>query len=258
MGQEGKEIFRHIVQRRNELKKHPFLSEFSQRRMNPSSLMSFSPYLFSWVIGFREILTYLYRPQGQNQDPLLTQHQKYLNSVQEEVNHHTTEDYDHWTMFIKDMKHSALRDQSDNFLVSESLLTLFGEFYGPLTRPIRDLVYSLVHEARSSDSPLLRATMVEAMESTYPMFAEATRDFIREQGWYGKMEFFGRTHMEAEMDHAVGSWFQDKVYFSHEVVMTAEEVSKGMKLVDLVYDGFADMFSVFHQIQCRHHAQQQV
>ncbi|KAL7567532.1 hypothetical protein ACA910_009538 [Epithemia clementina (nom. ined.)] len=198
--------------------------------------MAFAPHLFVFIIGFREVLHYLDVPNST--DP-----------VQLDVNNHAKEDGDHFLFFLHDL---ALMKLHTDYTEAPPVELFKGFYSSPDTRPAHDLVYLLISIAMKTKSPVHRAALLEIIESTYPVMAKPCSEFINRHGLYDVLQFFGREHVEAEMAHAVGSWFDDeKKVWKHEHMLTSDELSYILSLVDTIYEGFSNMFSGFRQNQLK-------
>ncbi|KAL0490911.1 aspartate carbamoyltransferase regulatory chain [Acrasis kona] len=216
---------------------HPFHQTMKREDMSFKAKMAFAPEWANITMGFKDFLDYASRPGSD--DP-----------VQQHVNDHAEEDADHFPWFFNDLKRL---DLENDFLTQQSgpkcALRLMTGLYAPKSAISRELNYRRIERARNSTSARVRTVLVEIFESTYAIFAGHIAELVKREGRWEELEYFGRIHVEAEMGHSAGSWFEDNKGIEVEKDMSAEEIKESLEDINEMMELCMKLLEFLHQEQ---------
>lgn len=180
-----KTIVEFIEQQARAFADAPFFHFLRDERLDPRQRFSFVPCLAPWAFGFADLNKYVLRDDAS------------ADSIQRMVNTHTSEDDDHWRMYLQDVETLGMNDVQD----FNSVLKLL---WGEESQRTRRVVYELAGLIPSAD-PVLRIILIKALEeSSHLSFKEAfqvAEAFRRLTG--RQLAFFGDSHLALEGEHTM-------------------------------------------------------
>jgi len=168
--------------------------------------LSFAPSMLFFVLGFKDMLSVM-RVNNPKTD------------TDFEINTHCDEDLDHWKWYLRDLESLGFIPQSWGSRMSD----MFKQIWGDESFEVRSLVYTVIHQAKKHDNPLMSLIMIEYLEAAFAVFIRHMLVPINEMGYYEKLEYFGKVHVEKEASHSRGSWVDghrsepDEPFKQHEL-----------------------------------------
>jgi len=113
--------------------------------------------------------------------------------------------------------------------------------WGDETKAIRQLMYSWIAWAKKTDDPMIVLTTFEAMEAGLKDLFEVAyaKVFLPAEGELKFLEYFGKTHVELEVNHTVTSWFKEgeQPYRPlSELSVTEETKSLALEVVEDIFE----------------------
>jgi hypothetical protein len=142
-----------------------------------------------FVLGFRDVLSYLKRPNPKD----VWDHA---------INIHCDEDANHWLWFIQDLQKIGVKETAWGQDFAELLTATWSE----AGYASRDMVYTLIHYAKTTSDPFINLAVIESLEAAFAVFIDALMPQIEKKGWQDDLRYFGSRHHQDESNHALGSW----------------------------------------------------
>jgi len=191
--------------------------------------ISFYPAMTFFVLGFKDLLGYLKKPIPKS-------------DIERAINQHCIEDSHHWLWFLNDMKQLQI-EQTETGKHSSSLLELIWQDNNFSSR---DMIYSLIHLAKTYSDAVSHLAMIECLEAAFASFIDALHPHFDKPYWNKNLTYFGSRHHESEASHEMGSWIEThnqppQVGFLEGIKMNDEQ----RELIDFVFDKFDRMFTVW-------------
>lgn len=178
-------IFTMIEKEKSNLAKHELIEWIS----TTDQPLTFVPAMTFFVLGFRDVLSYLKRPNPKD----IWDHS---------INVHCEEDANHWLWFIEDMQKIGVKETAWGKDFTELLKTTWSE----TGYASRDMVYTLIHNAKVNSDPFVSLALIESLEAAFAVFINALMPQIEKRGWQNDLRYFGSRHHEDESNHALGTW----------------------------------------------------
>lgn len=217
-----KTIFSAIDQEKIKLEKHELI-EWMSTTHQP---LAFVPSMTFFVLGFRDILSYLKRPNPKD----IWDHS---------INVHCEEDAHHWLWYIEDLQKIGVRETTWGKDFSKLLLTTWSSE----GHASRDMVYEVIHFAKSTNDPFIHLALIESLEAAFAVFINALMPQIEKRGWQNDLRYFGSRHHEDESGHALGSWVGD---VSIDQTLKSIELNESQK--DLALKFVSETFLKFNSL----------
>lgn len=183
-----KSIFKLIDEEKSHLSNHELINWIS----TTDHPLTFAPAMTFFVLGFRDILSYLKRKSPKD----VWDHA---------INVHCEEDANHWLWFIEDLQKIGV-DETDWGKNFSSLLT---QTWSENGYAARDMVYTLIHFAKTNNDPFVNLALIESLEAAFAVFINVLMPTIEKNGWQNELRYFGSRHHEDESNHALGTWVGD-------------------------------------------------
>lgn len=182
-----REMLELIHQERKALEKEELFLWLADDSVDGGLRLSFAPAMFSYLMGFKDVLGILRRPTSQ------AKFDRYINA-------YCAEDADHWRWYLEDLR-----------TLGYALGSLGGDFpsfcdraYGPDTEINRTTIFRLAHyAAQTKADPLLALLLITTFEATGIVFIGHTRKAATSLGLDDGLSYFGREHYEEEFGHSV-------------------------------------------------------
>lgn len=222
------QVLARIEDHKVKLESHQLI-QWMKESQNP---LAFSPAMTFFVLGFKDILSYLKRAEPKTQLDLM-------------INVHCEEDSHHWLWFISDLENLGL------------LETDWGKNFSHLLRTVwsnqgwasRDMVYHTVHLAKQNPDALAHLTLIECLEAAFAVFINNLSPHFSRADWNKNLRYFGDRHHEDESNHAMGSWTEEGADFSSDMAnpLAQADDARLVQLVDEVFAGFDRMFVAWFQ-----------
>ncbi|MGR9052790.1 MAG: hypothetical protein ACU84J_09090 [Gammaproteobacteria bacterium] len=122
------------------------------------------------------------------------------NAFEEAINAHAQVDATHWTMLAEDLERLGVRTGDGSYGSAMRLM------WSDIGAPFRDYMYWMAHRAQvCGDSPFLRASVMEAAETTSRLFFGVTRHIAHlfKQATGSTLRYFGDEHVQLDVDTAM-------------------------------------------------------
>ena len=226
------EILARITHAKQQLSHSAFLKALASNAITTEEKLSFVPAMAFFVMGFRDILSYLRYPHPKT-------------PLEKSVNRHCDEDAGHWEWYVRDLQRLGYSFSA----WGPDLVSFFDRLWSNDTQACRDLVYTTLHYAKRSDDPAVRLVIIEVMEATFGAFIDALHQSTSQSAHYSELQFFGLLHYQAERDHELGSWIAGNhdSSFLKQITMTTQSEILGLEIVDELFRRFDKMFHQWHQ-----------
>lgn len=225
-------LFQLIDSKRQQLANHSLC--FHLQEMSPREKLLFIPHMSFFVLGFKDML-----------DKIKVDNPK--NHIEKMINHHCEEDYEHWRMFLKDLK---TLDMDVDYWGGDidSVLSLI---WAKESYAVRDQVYLVMKCIDGCKTPHEKLIVVECLEAAFAAFIESLTIYTKKSDLYKTLDYFGELHYEQEADHEMGSWLEEsgpKAVMPHQAkyVMRAELMEK---YINDIFNGFDQVFNVWQKAQ---------
>lgn len=215
--------FNLIDQEKSELAKHELITWIS-REEHP---LTFVPAMTFFVLGFRDVLSYLKRSNPKD----IWDHS---------INVHCEEDANHWTWFIEDMQKIGVRETDWGNDFSKLLTSTWSED----GQPSRDMIYGLIHHAKTNSDPFVHLALIESLEAAFAIFINALLPQIEKRGWHNDLRYFGSRHHEDESNHALGTWVGE-TSIDHDLKSVVLSDLQKMQSELIIRDTFQKFHNVF-------------
>lgn len=216
-------IFIMIEDEKTKLAKHD-LVEWIATSKQP---LTFVPAMTFFVLGFRDVLSYLKRANPEN----IWDHS---------INIHCDEDANHWLWFIEDLQKIGVKETAWGKDFAELLTATWSE----TGYASRDMVYTLIHYAKTNSDPFVNLAMIESLEAAFAVFINALMPQIENRGWQNDLRYFGSRHHEDESNHALGSWVGETSVDNDLKTISLNEFQKSQANF-IVQETFGKFHSVF-------------
>jgi len=151
--------------------------------------LSFTPSMLFFVLGFKDMLSAMHVSNPKTEIDL-------------EINTHCDEDLDHWKWYLRDLESLGFIPQSWGSRMSD----MFKQIWGDESYEVRNLVYTIVHQVKKFNNPLMSLIMIEYLEAAFAVFIRHMLVPIKQLGYFEQLEYFGKVHVEKEAAHSRGSW----------------------------------------------------
>lgn len=222
-----KKVFAQIEREKEKLARHDLMKWMS----TTSQPLSFAPAMTFFVLGFRDVLSYLKRPKPES----VWDHM---------INIHCDEDANHWIWFIEDLQKIGVSETAWGTDFSQLLQTMWSEE----GQKSRDMVYSLIHFVKQNQDPFVNLALVETLEAAFAVFISTLMPQIEKFGWQNDLRYFGSRHHDDESNHAMGSWVGELEVDSslEEVELNDVQAIESDKVVRELFSKFNDLFSSWY------------
>ncbi|MDO9181807.1 MAG: hypothetical protein Q7U04_05335, partial [Bacteriovorax sp.] len=205
--------------------------ELIQWISNTDHPLTFVPAMTFFVLGFRDVLSYLKRTNPKD----IWDHS---------INVHCEEDANHWLWFIEDLQKIGMKETAWGKDFSELLITTWSESgYAS-----RDMIYSLVHKAKLNPDPFMALTIIESLEAAFAVFINALIPQIERQGWQNDLRYFGSRHHEDESNHALGSWVGETTIDNNlkNIVLSNSQNTQANLIINETFIKFHTLFESWY------------
>ncbi len=190
------EVIRVLEQKRLELSTHKFFSFLKDESIPVSRRMTFVPYWTFYAMSFADILdNWLRIPNPKNE-------------MEQLVNTYVEEDNFHYNFFLHDVE-SVLGYTLERYGSYEAVVR---HIWGDDSKTVRQFVYTWASLAKRYDDPIVVLASFEAAEAGLKDIFEVAYEHVYMQGREGglkDLQYFGKTHVELEMNHTMTSWFAE-------------------------------------------------
>ena len=222
---EFSEVINVIEEKRLELSKHKFFAMLGDESIPATKRMSFTPYWTFFAMEFADILdswVWIENPK---------------NELERRINAFVQEDNFHYNFLLHDAE-EILGFTLDRY---GSYAGVMRHVWGDETKAIRQLMYSWIAWAKKTDDPMIVLTTFEAMEAGLKDLFEVAyaKVFLPAEGELKFLEYFGKTHVELEVNHTVTSWFKEgeQPYRPlSEISVTEETKSLALEVVEDIFE----------------------
>ena len=215
---------------KNKLQGCDFLSWLSRTDISVNEKMSFTPSMFFFIMGFKDLLTCMLirRPK---------------TDIEKTISSHCLEDIEHWKWYIEDLNQLGYGKLGSNLFNFASLI------WSEDTKESRELVYKAFNYHYTKPSLFIDLILIEIMEATFGSFCESLSLCFKVNPEIHNLKFFGETHQIAEKNHKSGNWLEqekiDKTILAIKLDEKERRFSTEMTL-DLFYS-FRKMFEMWFE-----------
>lgn len=228
-----RDVLCYIEGRTNELNSNPFITWLSDTSIPPRERLSgWLPYAAFFVFGFKDLNAESLRyPTEEAQ----------LDPLKEAINQHTAEDSMHWPWYLSDLRTLGL-DQS--LTLSEALRFLWSD----QTLAQRRAVYRLCALAHHAQAPILRYSMIAALESyAHLLFATVSRVSEELEVTTGvRLLYLGATHFGREPGH-LANQEDDTEHTVLQQVLDGPTRAQALEIAETVFEVIDQRWREFHQ-----------
>jgi hypothetical protein len=228
-----REVLRYIGERTTQQKDNPLLTWLSDESVPaPDRLMRWLPCAAPWVFGFMDLNGTLLRyPEDEAS----------RHPYKQAINAHLEEDANHWVFYVQDL-HTLQLDAALPF--PDVLRFLWGEE----TRSQRLAVYRLTALAARAVDPLLRYSLVLALEALAHLVFDTLRrvsdPYSRATGL--ELIYIAKEHADREPGHLTRQEGTAEAEIQAEVLDPATR-REALDIVDLVCDAIAERWAEMHR-----------
>ncbi len=218
-----KQILKQIEQNKKALFNNPFCLFLKHDYIESNQKIVFIPRIFDIVIGFRNFLELIAIENPQ------TELEKLLDT-------HCKEDNGHWKWYLSDLEQLEFNSK---FTLSE-----YGEIMSsPNSNQIRHLFNVATRYCLSSPDPLKTFAVLEVLEAGFVTFITHMLIPIRDLNLFDTLDYFGRTHYEAEASHQSGNWVDNSVHTTlNSFKFSVADRASAVKIVDEMFQIMEKMF----------------
>ncbi len=215
-------IFKMIEEEKAKLSQHELIEWLG----NSNQPLTFVPAMTFFVLGFRDVLSYVKRKNPKD----IWDHS---------INVHCEEDANHWLWFIEDLQKIGVSETTWGNDFTQLLTSTWSE----AGYSSRDMVYTLIHYAKTNTDPFVNLAMIESLEAAFAIFINALMPQIEKRGWQTELRYFGSRHHEDESNHALGSWIGETSIDNElkNIVLSPLQKSQAITIV-------SDIFIKFHTV----------
>lgn len=220
-------IFTLINDEKNNLKKHE-LFEWMSTCERP---LSFVPAMTFFVLGFRDVLSYLKRATPKD-------------FWDHTINVHCEEDAHHWLWFIEDMTKIGVKETGWGGDFSKLLKTTWSEE----NFASRNMIYNLIHNAKNTTDPFVHLALIESLEAAFAVFINTLMPQIEKRNWQNTLRYFGSRHHDDEANHALGTWVGE-TSIDHDlaaVKLTSEQTLQANRIINETFLNFDQVFKSWY------------
>lgn len=180
-----------IIEKREDISKHPFFALLSNESIPVQKRMQFIPYWTYFAMTFADVADNWIRiPEPQSE-------------LEERVNAFANEDNFHYNLFLHDVE-----------LVMGYTLERYGSYAGVMrhlwgddSKAVRKLLYTWIAVIKNTNNPLVKLASIETIEAGLKDIFEVT--FLKVYDDLPDLKYFGLTHVELEVNHTQTSWFKE-------------------------------------------------
>lgn len=220
-------VFSSIESEKQKLSEHDLIQWISTTE-NP---LSFVQSMTFFVLGFRDVLSYLKRPNPKD----IWDHT---------INIHCEEDANHWLWFIEDLKKIGVKETMWGNDFSELLTSTWSEDgYAS-----RDMIYTLIYMVKVNSDPFVHLALIESLEAAFAVFINALLPKIEKRGWQNDLRYFGSRHHEEESNHALGTWVGEASIDKglKDVVLNESQNKNAHLIVQEIFGNFNTIFKSWY------------
>jgi hypothetical protein len=187
--------------------------------------LSFAPAMFSYLMGFKDVLGVLRRPAAG------TKLDRYVNA-------YCAEDADHWRWYLEDLRTLGFGLGS----LGADFSSFCDTAWGNGTEINRATVFRLAYSAeRARDDALLALLLITTFEATGIVFIGHTRKAAQAAGLDEELRYFGRTHYDEEFGHSVKA----KDLGSHQLSAASREIAR--QSIPRIFEDYRAMFQCWRE-----------
>ncbi len=221
-------LFQLIDEKREQLSKHPLC--FHLQEMSPGEKLLFIPHMTFFVLGFKDML-----------DKLKIDNPS--TKIEKMINHHCEEDYDHWRMFLKDLKTLNM----DIEYWGGDIDHIVSLVWAKKSYAVREQVYLVMKCIDGCKGPHEKLIVVECLEAAFAAFVESLTVYTKKSELFKTLEYFGELHYEQEANHEMGSWLggsTPKSVMPHQAKYVMRSELMELYIND-IFNGFNKVFYIW-------------
>ena len=220
------DVIRAIEEKQVQLSKHEFFAMLGDETIPAKKRMSFAPYMTYFAMAFADILQNWIRiPNPQTEQ-------------EHRVNVFVSEDNFHYNFLLNDLD-NVLGYTMDRY---GSYSGVMRHIWGDDSRAVRRLMYTWTACVRRSNDPIISMTTFEAIEAGLKdIFEVAYTKVYLPDGGLKELQYFGKTHVELEVNHTITSWFRDGEHPFRPLAdyeLTEETRDIALEVVDEIFERF--------------------
>ncbi|HLP87998.1 MAG TPA: hypothetical protein VK184_05250 [Nostocaceae cyanobacterium] len=215
-----------IADHREEIAKGKLFQWLSDESIDGYHRLSFTPNCLSYLMGFKDVLSLLRRPNPENE-------------LETAINAYCAEDGEHWPWYLKDMEKLGFNIQT----WGNNLVKWCHEAWSPETEINRQTIFHLMYHAQSCRHPIYSLSMIWVFEATGVIFIGNSRKAAISLGMDETLLYFGRTHYEEEFSHSVVA--QD--YADIEIEDSLHD--QICEMIDQLFNDYTKMFTCWYELR---------
>lgn len=219
-----KRIINLIESKKELLENNKLFKWLSDESIDGYERLSFSPAMLYYLMGFKDVLSHLYRP-------------KPLNDLEKHINAYCGEDSEHWRWYLRDLETLGYNIHSWGDTISKWC----NNVWGPQVESNRTTIFHLINYATLSNDPLLAITLIMVFEATGVVFIGHTRKAAIAINMDNELKYFGKLHYEEEFGHSA----QAKDFIDYR--MSEETYKIALPIIDNLFQDYERLFECWHK-----------
>ncbi len=153
------------------------------------------------------------------------------SELQKILNVHSQEDSGHWIWYLNDIERLNI-----NGVLSKNIKDVIAQIWDKDYLAIRKLTYTVFRYFYQYPKKGFTLLIIEVLEAGYAAFGEALKPIVESLDLYEKLEFFGKTHYDAEAGHEIHQEEEDKLWEKMLAGFTSQEMQQAKKMVQDLFN----------------------
>lgn len=208
-------IFGHMAVKQTIFEEHPFF-RYLEAKPSTEWLLDFIPRMAFWVMTFQDVLRLIVQR---------VTHPTMLSIAR----HIQRGDLGHDNWFLTDMDRLGLPRVTLN------------DLYDQEQSAVRQASYSILTEVLRAKDDRLLIVLLLALESASYVFFGSMTNYLENSQFPIQLRYFGRTHLDAEMQHGIVEAEMDNQVES-ALEVEPDVHTDAIALIDRIFDAFTQLF----------------
>lgn len=151
--------------------------------------------------------------------------------LQKLINIHSDEDSGHWIWYLNDVIKLNTKKK-----FGKNPKKLLKEVWDDDYSAVRDFSYTIFRYYYEHPNPSFILLMIETLEISYVALADAIKTAVIDAGRYEDLEFFGKTHYDAEAGHEIHNEDKDELWEQIIGPLSKKELRKAELMVKDLFE----------------------
>ncbi len=219
------EVLALIEKRKQEFAQLPLFKYMQDKSIHPRQRLNFYPCIVPLAMDFGYLCEYVLREEPTNDE------------VQEIINRHTYDEYDHWKWLLEDLEKLG-------FDYLQSYSKTVRDIWKKETKKSRQVCRIIERHTFNADS-IYKLVAIEVAEATANVFFNNSKSVALELQKITKKEYqyFGGCHNIKEDNHEINT--PDVVIFFKDIELTEEKIKNACELADIVFKAYEEAMNEF-------------